>query len=133
MNKNPVMFWHYWCAAVLSAHCRRIGSIDPIENLTDPDVEPRSFLPAIAALPHPIKAACIKNARHWCRRLLRQGGGEGITQILDGLTVIATNKEDLRALGKTGRGALFYALRAGQWKIMPRIMLQLCLPTRVSQ
>ena len=128
MSKNPAMFWHYWCAAVLSAHCRRQGGADPINHATATDSPARDLLPEIKTLPHPLKAACMKSARHWCRRALRTASSHAAEQIIDGLAYLPTNRDDRRVLKKMLRGVFFYALRTGQWKIIRRIMRQLCQP-----
>ncbi len=125
MSKNPVMFWHYWCAAALSAHCRRTGGDDPINGLSASDAAPQSFLPALAVLPHPIKAACIKNARHWCRRLFKQGTragtGDEVERIIGELAALSTGRDDARVFRKVLLGVMFYALRAGRWRMSSRL------------
>ena len=128
MSQNQVLFWHYWCAAVLSAHCRRQGGADPIDHATATDSPARDLLPEIKTLPHPLKVACMKSARHWCRRALRTASSHAAEQIIDGLAYLPTNRDDRRVLKKMLRGVFFYALRAGQWKIIRRIMRQLCQP-----
>ena len=130
MSQNQVLFWHYWCAAVLSAHCRRQGVADPIDHATAADSPPCDLLPALKTLPHPIKAACMKSARHWCRRSLRNGMSHAAEQIIDGLTTLATNKHDRRILKKVLRGVLFYALRAGQWRYAMKVAHQLAAPLK---
>ena len=119
MSKNPVMLWHYWCAAVLSAYYRRSGDQDPINETTP--AAPGAFVAKLASLPKPIRDACIKNARHWCRRMLKQGTTAGVGQIIGELTALATCRNDFAMLRKVVLGVMFYALCAGQWRLNARL------------
>lgn len=132
MGSSPVLFWNYWCAAVLSAYCRRNGSQDPLSDLTIPDTDSSSFIPALATLPHPIKVACIINARHWCRRLLRQGMSKDVEYIIDQLIIISINRDDFRTLRKVLFGILVYTIRYRRWRFMIKMAGQLRLiPKRI--
>ncbi len=78
----------------------------------------------------------MKSARHWCRRALRNGTSRAaqdhVAQIIDGLTVISTDNDDLRIFRKVLRGVLFYALRAGQWRCALNVAHQLGSPPKES-
>lgn len=123
MSTDPVLCWHYWCAAALSAHCRRGGGDDPVDAAAMDESPPRSLLSAVAALPSPVRAACIKNARHWCRRLLANGNADGAEQIVSDATEIAGG--DLPALRQMLFGVMFYALRARCWRLAGRLLASL--------
>ena len=128
MNRDPVLLWCYWCAAVLSAYARRNGEEDPIDYANNP----RDLLPLVANLPYDFKTACLENASTPIRRLMGLKRGEEIGSMLDNLTALVTDSGEAKVLSRVLRKTLFYAVHRRQWRAVPRIVRSFAATRRVG-